>query len=603
MRGEVRVGWTLLFALTVVVRVANAEVATAEAEEATTEAEDANAETEDEGDAEADETDAETEDETIPAAQPVGPATAQTPMSPAVISPPATPAAIAATAEDAEGSEGPVTLDEVNRARLREQVREQLERDERPLPSGMGAIFVGALTDPTLEPAADVFRDGELVETSPTARKIFLRPGSYLVRVGRGNDRVRPSFEVEVTEGEVSMIVPTWGALVIDVVDDHNIPHRGAYDLIRLDTRETVGQGRGADRRTGEGLRTWLLIPGVYKIVQPGGTYRERVDFVTVRVLPGEAIAFTLVIAPETGEFRGGGIAPEREPTTVGGLRLRGALGGSLELTHRHQVAGATDGLTFGGDLFFDFDLLFDRELHYLSAQLQIEAGMILLPDLEDWRKTLDYADLAAIYVLQLHPRVGPYINFEYDTHMLPGHDYLAEPREVVLLDENGDELERIPDVERVSLGRSFSRNDLREGIGANWRALRSRYLDLDLRLGVGFQQLITNDLYRRSDDEDTAALEYRRAQPFTHREGIDLGIVAAGSLTGWLSYDVEFALLEPFNDFANPVINLDLTLTIRLFSYASLNYLLRVRRDIVIVEDGAQVDQALLLRFAFNLF
>jgi hypothetical protein len=475
------------------------------------------------------------------------------------------------------------------------------------------------MTDATLEPAVDVFSAGHSVATSPVGQKIFLNPGRYLVRVGRGNDRVRPSFEAEVTAGMLTTIVPTWGALVVDVVDDHGIPHRGAYDLIRLDTRETVGQGRGADRRTGEGLRTWLLIPGVYKIVQPGGTYRERVDFVTVRILPGEAIEFTLVIDRANGTFRGGGIAPQEDATRVRGLELNGAFGGSLQFTHRENVTGATNGITFGGDLFLDFDLLFDRGWHFLSTQLQVEAGMILLPGEEHvWRKTLDYADLAAIYIFQIHRLIGPYVSVTYNTNLIPGYDYFEDDTRYQLFSEDDDDLGNpIPLGEpsvntRVPLGSSFSRNDLREGVGANWRAFRSRYLDLDLRLGFGFQQLVTRDLFARVEELDVEEPEptraYRRVPGFTHREGVDFGIVAAGSLTGWLSYDLEITLLEPLNaqddpdnDFI-PIVDLDATITLRIFSFASLNYILRVSYDPVIT-DAAQIDQALLLRFAFNLF
>jgi hypothetical protein len=500
----------------------------------------------------------------------------------------------------------------------------QLMADVRPLPEGMGAIMVGAMTDPTLEPAVKIERDGRRVTDGRTAEKIFLEPGTYMVRAGRGNDRVRPSQTVEVVAGEVSFVEPTWGALVVDVVDDHGIPHRGSYDLIRMDTRETVGSGRGADRRSGEGIRTWLLIPGVYKIVRPGGTYRERVDFTTVRIIGGEAIPYRLVMDPATGVFRGGGIAAGFEPTTINGVELRGSLGGSLQMTHRDNVAGAEDGVTLGGDIFADFDLMYDRGLHYVWTQLQLEAGMQLFPgENNEWRKTLDFLDMGAIYVLQLHEAIGPYINLTFNTHMIPGYAYYENPTEVVVRNTDGNEVSRTTDRERFLLGPEFSRLDLRQGVGANWRAVRSHYLDLDVRLGVGFQQLFTRDLHRLEVSADEGQVDptvdptvppttlpsdlrvYQQVEPFTHREGIAFNLVAAGSLTGWLSYDVEFGLLEPFNDMENPVLDFDLTLTLRLFSVASLNYILRIRRDVETLpsDANAEIDQTLLLRFAFNLF
>ncbi len=459
-----------------------------------------------------------------------------------------------------------------------------------------------ALTEPTLEPSVDVFERGSLVETGPVGERIFLPPGRYTIRVGRGNQRVRPFAEVDVNEGELTLAEPTWAALIIDVVDERDIPHRGSYDVIRLDTREAVGTGRGADRRTGEGLRTWLLIPGTYKIVRPGGTYRDRVDYVTVRVDGGEVTRFRLVMDQTTGTFRGGGVQEEGDrPTRIGGLELRGALGGSVELTHTYQTPASEDGVFVGGDLFLDVGMLYDRGLSFFSLQLQVEAGARF--DLrDDWRKTLDFLDLAAIYILQVHRLVGPYVRASYDTHMMPVFSYFQEPTDVVLQAVDGTEERRVEDTRSVELGPVFALHDIRQGIGLNARPVRSYWIDLDLRLGVGFQQLVARDLHVAADDPETAEREFRRLEPFTHREGIEASIVAAGSLTGWLSYTLELGILEPFLDLENPVVALDAMLTIRLWSFASLNYLVRLRYDVAIVDD-VQVNQAVLLRFAWNLF
>jgi hypothetical protein len=70
----------------------------------------------------------------------------------------------------------------------------------------------------------------------------------------------------------------------VHVIDEQYGSVRASYEIIRMDDRAYVGLGFGTDEQAGEPVSTWILRPGLYKIIRVGETYRARRDFFTVRV-------------------------------------------------------------------------------------------------------------------------------------------------------------------------------------------------------------------------------------------------------------------------------------------------------------------------------
>ena len=56
------------------------------------------------------------------------------------------------------------------------------------------------------------------------------------------------------------------------------------------------------------------------------------------------------------------------------------------------------------------------------------------------------------------------------------------------------------------------------------------------------------------------------------------------------------------FEDYKNPVIDLDVDAAIRLSSIASLSYTLRVNYDVSLI-DKVQIDQYVQLRFSYKIY
>ncbi len=190
---------------------------------------------------------------------------------------------------------------------------EQIAADATIVPAGKGAVFAPAMTTGADEPNVLVFAGEEKIATGKTGQRIVVDPGSYEVRIGSGTASQMVSVPAVVTAGETTTLEPTWSGLLVQVVDTQNIPLRSTYEIIRAEDREVMGTGFGADTLQGETLRTWLLEPGLYRIVRSGETFRARKDFATAFLPQGGLVHFKLVLDPDSGDFRGAGVVSAEE--------------------------------------------------------------------------------------------------------------------------------------------------------------------------------------------------------------------------------------------------------------------------------------------------
>lgn len=196
----------------------------------------------------------------------------------------------------------------------------QLANDATSIPIGQGSVFVPSLSDGADEPEALIYQGERQIATGRTGRRIVMTPGRYTVRIGSGPDRQLLDVPVEVLRDETAVVPVRWGGLKIEVVDENNIPHRGSYELIRVEDRQPYTVGYGADTLQGERLQTLIVPPGLYRIVRPGANYRARRDFSTVVVPEGGLVHYKLVMEPGTGQFQGAGVVLPEEVGVITGL-------------------------------------------------------------------------------------------------------------------------------------------------------------------------------------------------------------------------------------------------------------------------------------------
>ena len=461
------------------------------------------------------------------------------------------------------------------------------------------------MTDADSEPEALVLRGDERVAGGLNGTRIPVAPGDYVVRVGSGPTPQMVSVPVTVQAGETAVIPIRWGGLRVEVVDENNLPHRGAYELIRVADRQPLTVGFGADTLQGERLLTLLMPPGLYRIVQPGSTYRVRTDFATVLVPEGGLVHYRLVIAPDSGQFRGAGVvAPEEVGVAIdtSPWNRRYTIGLSAPIKSTRNVLGESNATSVGAELFFDAYVTYQRHRHLFSGVLELESGVDKVdPEgapAAPWRKTRDRLRIDALYSRFLGSRIGPYVRLGLRTSLFPSSALVTEDTVVSREFLDGRrELELVPANTTFPTGDPFSPPVYREGVGLNTRLLRRRAVRVDWRFGAGFRQNRFAGAFFLDDDETTPEVEYAQASNF-HQQGLETTLVATARYR-FLLYN---ANLDVFGSFGgvDPTIDWRSTLSWRLTDDLSLDYdvdLLRVPE----VSDRNQVSQSVLFRYSIG--
>lgn len=487
----------------------------------------------------------------------------------------------------------------------------QMQADATPIPEGQGAIFVPAMSSSADEPLVLVFAEEEQVLSGATGKRLVLAPGTYRVRVGSGAIERMHTAEVEVRAGRTAVVPAKWGALKVEVVDEGNIPHRGTYELIRVEDREVIGTGYGADTLQAEPLRTWLLAPGLYRIVRPGETYRARRNFATVEIPEGGLVHFKLVTEPSTGEFRGAGVVDAEELVVAEAgssdhrWTKRVLLGGAISLNSTDQVVGQTNQDVLSGTVFFDSYLTYREGKHFGTGIFEIEEGLVRVDPANGSslpsQKAQDRLRADVAYTYFFREKIGVYGRFGLQTNLFASDVLATEDTTVAFnrLDGSRD-VRFVPANGEYRTADSFGSLRIREGVGLNVRLLRNRRATVNWRFGAGLRQNLIGGSFIELDDPNTSALDLFEIDDF-NEEGLETTLTATVNVGRSLLYITDLEVFGDFGDLGDPTIDWRNTLSYRLTRYASLDYrfdLLRIPQ--VIDED--QITQNLLLRFSLNI-
>ena len=507
----------------------------------------------------------------------------------------------------------------------------QEEMDPLLIPVNKGAIFVPAMTSPAAEPYYLVFdQAGQLIAERPTGMKTIVPPGEYTIRIGSGVVGQMLEAPVRVVEGRSAIVDPGWAGLVVRVVDERNTPFRGSYELIRLPDNQDFGIGLGADFERGETLRTWLLPPGRYMIVKTGENYRARTNFLTVRLLPGELVHFTLVQhtgedePARAGEFLGGGAVDRGEADTkLRNWKLGLLVGGNFEFDRADHVPGREFGNTLNLGLYLDGTVRYNREGHVLYGRLEFEHGRQKTPT-GDFDPRTDEVDFDAVYIYRIVPWFGPYIRAGYEGQIFPSYVDFGGDREYVrYFDGPHSPIGPARLKLKTEITDFFGRNELDEGAGFSFDISPSYMLTLDLRVGFGALQVLTHGLFRevgcsdvlspRSESEDdfcaapgAGDVNYFLEVENSYRFGPEASLVGFGRFTRWISVTTEFKFLQPIPESAelewqDPIFKWQMTVGLRLVSFASVNYIIDLTLDREL-EEELQVRQRILLRLSYEI-
>jgi len=481
-------------------------------------------------------------------------------------------------------------------------ISDQLREDATIVPFGKGAIFVPAMTNPLDEPPVSVWQGGQKVAEGTTGKRVLVLPGTYNVRMGSGTVEQRFSLQTTVRELHTSVVPASWCGLSVHVVDEKMNSLRGSYELIRVEDREYLGIGFGADEQAGEPVSTWILRPGLYKIVRVGETYRARRDFATVRLMEGQLTHFQLVLDNETGAFEGGGEIPQEELFAFG----RGALwttlifGGDLSFISRRNVLGSANGQSYEVRAFLDTKLSADLFGSPLILRLQVEEGWNKSPELP-WQTSQDRAQLDGLYVYRIRPWIGPYLRGGAETNLLEGWQFFDPLRDVEVRRPDGTVRREEQNLDRLLLRSPLGLTQVKEGVGLNVRVFKAVFGETNVRAGVGARHRLTRGLLEQTSGDSADPLVYERVDN-NNQVGVEATLLSVMRITRWVVTNVELDALVPFDDLNQVVLEIEASLAVKLTRFISINYVLRYLRDRTLSEDD-QLENDVRLRFSFEFF
>lgn len=484
-------------------------------------------------------------------------------------------------------------------------LQDQLDADPTLVPFGKGALFVPTMTSGFDEPPVAVWKGDILAAEGTTGTRIVLIPGTYEVRLGSGaGDSERITVQATVREQATTVIPVSWAGLQVHVINEQATSVRASYELIRVEDRQYVGIGFGVDELAGEPLSTWIIPPGLYKIVRVGETYRARRDFSTVRIEPGRLTHFVLVVNDDNGDFVGGGEVPETElfrprDGFFGSL----VLGGDASFSARNNSVGVAEGLSFNLRGFADGRLSFEIAGAPLLIQLQVEEQQTKSPNLP-FQNSNDRLQLDALYVYPLEPWVGPYVRAGGETNLFAVYSPFEEEQDIVVHNQDGTTDTTTADTFRLRPPLGLTR--LKEGAGLHLRVFKSWIGEASLRAGVGARHSITRDLFALSATEDTdedpnpGQIDFD-ALDSNHQVGIEASAAIALRLSRYVLVNLDFDGLMPFDDPSALIADVEGSVSLKLTSYASINYVIRLRQDPALSPDPS-IEQDVRLRLSVEL-
>ena len=420
--------------------------------------------------------------------------------------------------------------------------RGQLEQDPTLIPKGKGFLFVPTMTGALNEPSFLVLQGNKPIREAAPGTGVLLSPGSYRLLVGSGTDIQMMSHTVPIQEGITTLIKPFWAGLVINVISENRASINESYELYRESSQENYGLGFGIEEERGEAVKTWLLPPGVYSVVQVGDNVSTTRKF-SVRLERGELVQRNLVVDTSDKSFIG------FYPSAQHGLLSQVAdshwktslqLSGSPRLSTSQNTIGADRSI-----LLLSAEVIgssvYSTDRHYANLWLDFEEGFTR-EEGDAFRKTTDDKfEVRATYIYRLSKRIGPYLRGVFNTKLFAKEERFDPPQSVLIRNDDGQIIETKTDVKKFTRSPALSPLELRQGIGINSQVISSFPLNLDMRVGFGARQIYVTDTYDLNSSRTIA----KKLEDKT-TTGLEAVLLLRSRFSRFPSLDSEFDILIP---------------------------------------------------------
>jgi len=319
-----------------------------------------------------------------------------------------------------------------------------------------------------------------------------------------------------------------------------------------------------------------------------------------------------VILAPLCASAQDKELVPDKvESKTGAGWGVTLGVGASFSFAHSSHVVGSQDGQTWNIGPSIDFGFSYIKDANEWRNTLAVREIFTRTPLIDEFVKTVDTLKFESIYLYHFKNMswLGPFVRFQLDTSIFPTKDVRAA--DVVY---NVDGADRDP-TDRLDLAESFAPLHLKQSLGLFAQPVDKPHAKVEFRAGAGARETMGFDALAVNDKDGTDAIEVTSVLDFNQLGGELFGGIS-GTVT-WeklgptrpLLYAISIESLLPFyssedagKDFVDLIsVEFDAKLGIKLFEWMSLDYNLRVVRQLLVV-DELQIQNNLLLNFGYSL-
>ncbi|MFH1130798.1 MAG: hypothetical protein V1754_05645 [Pseudomonadota bacterium] len=302
---------------------------------------------------------------------------------------------------------------------------------------------------------------------------------------------------------------------------------------------------------------------------------------------------------------------PTATEKQVNGWDGKLTLGASVSLSQSSNFVGQIDGTAFSLGFNVDSALKYLKNEHEWRNSLTLADMFTLTPVVDSFVKTNDILALESIYLYHIKaiPWFGPFFRLQFDTAIFPGEDVRAAAVDYQITALNGNV--NTQNAAKLHLTDSFSPLTLRETLGLFAKPIAKKTIAVEFKAGFLARQTFAKNQRAVDDDSKTAQIEIITLDNVI-QGGPSAGVIVDGSLVeDRLLYKVLGEAMIPVvtnqgetdNRSAGELTNVNLAahLSVKIFSWASLDYQFRAVREPQLI-DKFQIQNNLLLTFSYSL-
>ena len=313
----------------------------------------------------------------------------------------------------------------------------------------------------------------------------------------------------------------------------------------------------------------------------------------------------------------------------------------TMSLNDNQKVVGQPDGGTFNLGVKVDGKADYIHDEHEWRNSILLNAGVTRTPTIPEFIKNTDTLQFESIYLYHVKPWFGPFARFRLETPMFAGTDIRPGATNYKIMQQDGTVVQTCDPCSGVEctttklpLTGGFTPLTLKESVGAFAQPYKSTPVSVEVRLGVGGQQILADKQFAVTDVADAPDNCPAAGDP-TQKSAVPcvevtqlsdvLQIGLEANLEVWgtllddkLTYKVYGGVLAPFahgplpqsylvaggQDDVGQLTNFDLgaNINFKITEWASLGYELKAVRVPQLLPDTFQVRNSLFLTMGYGI-